>query len=181
MDIDPRDFTQEEVDWFWSQVQIGGSSSIEKSQIGLDTDCCWPYVGKGSRDKQGYVRVSFHGRSYLAHRLAYVLSGGALGEQLALHSCDVTCCVAPHHLSAGTAAENNRQRDERGRRTPFLPRGAASPSAKLTEREVTAIRRAREQGIKVAVLASIFGVSNATISNVHRGVYYGGSTTASTA
>ncbi len=159
--IDPSSFTAEEVEWFWAQVQKGTEEAA-----------CWPYVGKGSRDKQGYVRVALHGRSYLAHRLAYVLSGGQLGEQLALHICDAPGCANHHHLMAGTVAENNRQRDERGRRTPFLARGADSPSAKLTEREVRAIRIARDEGIKVAVLARLFGVSKSTISNVQRGVYY---------
>lgn len=127
----------------------------------------------GRRGKYRHVRIRMSGVDVFAHRLAYVLSGGIIDNAVIIHSCDVGECCAYNHLSCSTIAENNRQRDERNRRTPLLPRGAASWSAKLTDRDVQAILRARSQQVPAKVLATMFDVSPASIYNVWTGRHYG--------
>ncbi len=138
-------------------------------------DDCWEYRrdAGGSRGQYGHVRIWWNGQRDYAHRIAFRLAGGVIANGTICHDpCDNPPCCNPAHLIDGTPQDNVRQRDERGRRTPFLPRGADGPSAKLTEREVRAIRIARDEGLKLSVVARLFGVSKSTVSNVQRGVYY---------
>lgn len=155
-------------DSFWAHVQVRGPD---------DPDACWRYdPDRGSRGRYGHVRITTHdGRRVYAHREAFRLSGGTLERgQLCCHTCDVGDCANPRHLYAGTLQSNVRDREERNRRTPNLPRGSASWSAKFSEREVEAVREARSHGVPARTLAAMFRVSTATIYNLWKGVYYSG-------
>ena len=77
----------------------------------------------------GYQRISYEGKRWLAHRLAWVLSGRDLpaGMQLC-HKCDVRSCVNIDHLFLGTAADNSRDCSRKGRQRKSgkgLPFGVA--------------------------------------------------------
>jgi hypothetical protein len=157
---------------FWYNVEISNA------------DDCWPYVGKGEVRRYGHTRLWYAdnggngARKVYAHRLAYELTYGAMPEGWVLHNCDnPRCCNAPGgHLLLGDAVLNNRMRDERGRRTPFLPRGVAHWSSKLlSEQSVSAIRTARALRLPATVVASMYGVSVSTIYNVWSGVHYASS------
>jgi hypothetical protein len=147
---------------FWSNIDILGSSD------------CWLWRGPhGVRERSGHVRVWHQGTRIYAHRLAFLLSGGQVGEgQLVLHSCDVPACCNPSCLRAGSALDNARDRDSRGRRTPRLPRGESHWSAKLSNLDARRIRLARELGVPADDLAQIFGLCRASIYNVLNGVTY---------
>lgn len=152
--------TDAEIDQFWSRVHIPEDRS--------DANHCWLYDpdAVGDRGRSGHVRVRVAGgHRVFVHRLAFVLTGGVFTEELdiVIHSCDVPSCCAPAHLRAGDRLANARDRDLRGRRSPFLPRGEESPSAKLTTREVDAMRRARDLGVPARTLALSFDVSLATV------------------
>src|SRR4051794_31483226 len=153
---------------FWARVQVG------------EPDECWPYVGGGSRGKYGHTRVWFNGQRDYAHRVAYRLMIGAIPDgRILLHECDNgACCNVLRCVRAGTIAENNAQRDARDRRTPFLPRGTKHWSAKLADRDVAAVRQARELGVPAPALAKMYGVSLATIYNLWAGRHYGEGTAA---
>lgn len=150
---------------FWKGVQVGGP------------DECWPYVpdqpGRRSRrGRYGHVRIHFLGHDVVASRVAFVLGGGIIDNEVVAHSCDNPECMFPDHLFCVSVLDNVRQRDERNRRTPFLPVGEEHWSAKLREREVASIRRARELGVGAEVLAGMWGVSRATIYNIWAGKHY---------
>lgn len=148
---------------FWDNVLIGGA------------DDCWPWITDfGSREATRHVRIWHQGVKIYAHRLAYMLAGGVIedGEVVRHAVCDRGDCMNYLHMRAGTIAENNRDRDVRNRRTPFLPRGEAHWSAKLTEAEVAKIRAAKHLGLPVRHLAAIFNVSRSTIYNVWGGIHY---------
>ncbi len=65
-----------------------------------------------------------------------------------------------------------RQREARNRRTPKLPRGGDHWSAKLSDREVQALRKARELGISADDCASIWKISRSTVYNAWAHVHY---------
>lgn len=88
---------------FWRQVEIG------------DLDVCWPW--KGGRliptpngRTRPYGKFSHHGRTKLAHRVAYMLTYGKIpGGYTIDHRCNVPWCCNPKHLIAATQRDNIRR------------------------------------------------------------------------
>jgi hypothetical protein len=129
---------------------------------------CWYWTAY--RDRHGYGAISFGHKKLLAHRVAYELYVGPIPEGLCvLHTCHQghLGCVAPHHLYAGTHADNVRDMDEAGNRADR--KGSSNGRAKLTEEEVLEIR-AKYEGCKYYQyqLAEIYGVSPRLISDIVR-------------
>lgn len=148
---------------FWDDVRIG------------NTDDCWPWVGaRGVREPTGHVRIWHEGHKCYAHRVAYVLAGGHIedGEVVRHAICDRPDCMNYTHLRAGSAAENVKDRDERNRRTPFLPRGEDHWSAKLSNQDALRIRAAKQLGLNAHHIAAMFGVSRSTVYAVWAGLTY---------
>jgi hypothetical protein len=63
----------------------------------------------------GYGQFWLDGKMRLAHRVAMILAGNDPGELCALHRCDNPPCVNTEHLFTGTIADNNMDRDAKGR------------------------------------------------------------------
>lgn len=133
---------------------------------------CWPWVGYDNG--KGYGLIGAWGRSFQAHRLAYVLFVGPIPDGLhVLHNCDNPRCVNPRHLRVGTHAENMRDMRARGRAAAARKNG----QSKLTEPQVRAIReitkrhppRRGRNGGPCAFLARWFGVSDTAVSAVANG------------
>jgi hypothetical protein len=81
------------------------------------TNGCWFWIG--ARDTNGYGNVCVGPRSdqhtIKAHRVAYLLERGAIGDGLFVcHSCDTPQCVRPDHLYLGTNSQNTRDAWARG-------------------------------------------------------------------
>jgi DNA-binding transcriptional regulator YiaG len=71
--------------------------------------------------------------------------------------------VRPDHLEIGTVADNNADRDQKGRTV-------AGRTTKLTEMQVGEIRqRWVAGGVTQAGLASTFGVSRSAVAQIVRG------------
>lgn len=86
--------------------------------------CNWPYeqrlfyystldplsgcrVWHGPKNRDGYARILFDGRQWLAHRLAWTLKQGPIPEGMILcHRCDERSCINPDHLFPGTRGDN---------------------------------------------------------------------------
>lgn len=84
---------------FWSKV--------------LKTETCWIWQGARHNSK-GYGRLDAMGVRWLAHRYAYALLIGPIGDGLELdHLCQNTGCVNPRHLEPVTS-EEHAQRTEQG-------------------------------------------------------------------
>lgn len=80
-------------------------------------DACWPWMGSrntgGSGKNHGSIQA---GRMVKAHRIAWILAGGPVPDGMCvLHRCDNPPCCNPAHLFLGTVADNNRDRDAKGR------------------------------------------------------------------
>lgn len=156
---------------FWSHVDK------QSSPIG-----CWLWTGL--INNKGYGQIGWHGRSQLAHRVAWQLTRGDIplglhrGTICVLHRCDTAGCVKPSHLFLGTHSENMIDKKVKGRspkgsahwtsRIPWkMVRGEAVITAKLTESQVASIRLdARLQ----REIAFDYGVSPSQISRIRSGV-----------
>jgi len=82
-----------------------------------------------------------------------------------LHHCDVRHCVRPDHLFLGTHTENMQDAARKGR---LGAEGARNSQAKLSELDVLCIRRLRGS-VTTRVLGKAFGITSATVSNIHTG------------
>lgn len=174
--------TPADIERFWSKV--------DKSPGQGPKGECWGWtfaVGSG-----GYGRFQIGHTATDAHRVAFFLENGHLPppeKPCALHRCDFRPCVRGSHLWAGTWADNNADRDAKGRngmrqhperaargdahysrtRPELVLRGEQNGSARLTKEQVAAIRLSRANGTPLATLAKEHSVSIATISLIASG------------
>lgn len=131
------------------------------------TDGCWLWTG--SRNSDGYGRYS---KSERAHQAAYRNLVGPIPEGMCVcHKCDVPECVNPDHLFIGTQGDNNRDRNAKGRTSrASVNQGSAHGMSVLDETTVERIRDMRAYGLKLREIGGVFGVSEATVSLVARGL-----------
>lgn len=135
---------------FWRRVQ--------------KTDGCWLWTAGKTK---GYGQIVVMGKKVAAPYYAYTTLVGPVPPGLCiLHSCDVRACVRPDHLFLGTRADNNADRDRKGRHIPL--NGARNPHSKMTVETVQAIRALRGQMTSAAV-GERFGIHFATVCRIWRG------------
>lgn len=108
-------------------------------------------------------QFSINGRPNIkAHRFSYERHRGPVPDGLSvLHKCDVRCCVNPAHLYVGTAADNGRDAVVRGR-SCF---GTNNARARITEREVPAIRAATDHP---RILGRQYGIAESTVRAIQK-------------
>lgn len=87
------------------------------ARIKVDANGCW--IWQLSMRSDGYGQVSdTHGKPTAAHRQMWFALYGerpwSTGHYVC-HACDVRPCINPAHLWKGTPADNNRDRDQKGR------------------------------------------------------------------
>lgn len=71
-------------------------------------DGCWDWAG--FKLPNGYGRVAFRGRVWLAHRAAYTLAVGEIPEGLTIdHLCRNVGCIRPDHLEPVTQQVNSNR------------------------------------------------------------------------
>lgn len=143
-----------------------------------DPDACWGWTG--GRTKAGYGVVRAGARQIYAHRLSYQINVGPIPDGLwALHHCDNPPCTNPTHLFAGTASDNAKDRQQKGRSGPFNLRhikgprpasarfGTSNNAAKMTDEEILEIRRLYADGaMSQRALARRFGIHQSGVSRI---------------
>lgn len=137
---------------FWSKVDRRGP------------DECWPWLSWSN--PKGYGRFKLNGRNWLATHCALLLVGRPRPDNFAcaMHSCDNPACVNPAHLRWATVAENNADRDAKGRAVHLV--GEDHFNSILTEEAVIAARLADTPGKQ---LARELGVSATTVQRARVG------------
>ncbi len=108
---------------------------------------CWVWIA--ALDKDGYGASWRDGGYIHAHIDVWIKSGRKRPSdgRVLDHLCKVRACVNPDHMEVVTPAMNVRR----------------TSRTKLTWAQVKEIREKRERGVRVAVLAEMFGVCTATI------------------
>lgn len=162
----------------WSRIRRHGDPGHERetlaerlarrSERDSSTGCLlWTGAVKG---KDGYGLTSWEGGD-LAHRAAYTLAYGSIPTgALVCHRCDVPNCIEPTHLFLGSVADNNRDREKKGR--GWVPRGEQHYRARLTEDDVRAIRQAYADGETIKSLAGRYDYSPGAMGMlVHRKIW----------
>ncbi len=121
---------------------------------------CWIWIGA---KRNGYGRFRVDGKHVSAHRFSYEMYINKIPDGMSvLHECDNPPCVNPDHLFTGTYADNNKDRDKKGRFTVL--RGSDNGKAKLTDAKVRSIKRLLSKGTKGVDIAKRFNISTHTIS-----------------
>ena len=132
------------------------------------TSGCWLWTGRLMT--KGYGMFSVNRRPVSAHRHMLFLATGQR-PQVVMHKCDNRACVNPEHLQAGTQRDNMRDMARKGRakRCPSLV-GEEQHTAKLTAADVIEIRKMRAAGVSQSKVGERFGVKQACISKIDRGL-----------
>jgi hypothetical protein len=139
---------------FWSKVKIRGW---------LD---CWTW--QAYCNPLGYGRFrDAHLQKVLAHRFAYALVYGPIPDNLfVLHRCDNPSCVNPDHLWLGTIADNNADRNKKGRQA----RGSHNGRSKLTRLDVMKILKLHSCGFSDLQIAERYDVHPKAVYQIVHGL-----------
>lgn len=134
------------------------------------TAYCWRWTAGTFSNGYGQFRVG--AKKVRAHRAAYERLVGVIPPgKVVCHRCDNPLCVRPDHLFLGTALDNARDRDSKGRGAPppvTELHGSANPAAKLTRDDVRAILAASGHESQRSI-AKRFGISQSQVGNILRG------------
>ena len=149
------DLPPEVIKRFWRSIDI---RELEPGE-------CWEWTKCRSVHGYGRLRVrdvSGERHDIRAHRLSYLLAGGALNNRdQVLHSCHNPLCCNPAHLRVGTHADNMDDKVASGR--------ASRCGKRLSFEKAREIRAEFEAGATKRELATKFGVHFTSIQAVVTG------------
>ena len=134
---------------FWAKVNKDGPTQPHM------TTPCWLWTA-AHIGKYGMIQVKLADGRFVAefaHRVAWVLTHGALPPKNVCHACDVPDCIRPSHLWEGTPLANSQDMVAKGRAAAgdrngsrlhpeAHSKGEDHYEARITEDDVRAIRQA---------------------------------------
>jgi len=110
----------------FEKIESNNLESIKKSEelynINLEKEC---WIWKKYKDRDGYGNIGDENNYPTpAHRISYILFIGEIPKgKIIAHYCDTSSCVNPNHLFLATHAENNKDRNLKGRSATGLKNG----------------------------------------------------------
>jgi len=106
----------------WKPMTDADYLSKLRGRSVITTSGCWEHQSfrrpskRMNNQAQGYADVSYRGKTWRAHRLAYVLAKGPVPAGMVVsHVCDNPPCCNPDHLVARTEKGNMRDAVAKGR------------------------------------------------------------------
>jgi hypothetical protein len=147
-----------------ARPRVSLSEKIEKHTTRIPESGCW--IWTSTVEKSGYGRVCDGRKPYFAHRVSYEQKYGSIPNgKMALHHCDVRCCINPDHIFLGTQKENMLDKVSKNRQAKGIKHG----NAKLTDSQAIEAKFGFE---KPEILAKKFSYSAAMIRQIRNGVYW---------
>lgn len=165
--LEKLQLTEKHLRRFWKRVNKNGPIHPHDPSKGP----CWEW-NKSPCERYGRMKV--FGIPDAAHRISYQIHHRMLGpNECALHSCDNPPCVNPDHLWAGTAVENNRDRDAKGRQNRVdcrktVPKGITCHLSKLREEDVIEIRELGRMGLTQREIGIRFSITRPAVGYILR-------------
>lgn len=128
---------------------------------------CWLWLGYACHN--GYGRVRFEGKSWLAHRVAWFAHHGPIPEGMHLcHKCDNPGCINPAHMFVGTQADNVRDMIRKGRENrdprPYQ-RGELNQNSRIT---ADVVRSILLSPLNQRDAAAAFGVAPSWVQRIRK-------------
>jgi len=150
------------------QVSLSRPKELEMELFNrrkIKEDGCWEWTR--SCGSKGYGQWKIEYKTHSVHRLsAFLFLGFDLSSDLCvLHKCDNPPCFNPDHLFVGTYKENTDDCILKGRRV-------FAPNAKLTEEDVTIIKKRLQKGETQTAISRDYRVDQTLIGFIHRGVIW---------
>jgi hypothetical protein len=124
-------------------------------------------IWTGAKTPKGYGQIRVNYKCLQTHRATWELAHGPVPKGMqVLHKCDNPPCRELTHLFLGTAQDNSDDMKRKGR-SP-ITRGGRNGKSKLTDAQVTAIRkRAKRETLRS--LAAEFSIHPAHLSRIVSG------------
>jgi hypothetical protein len=148
-----------------ARPRVAIPEKISKNSVRVPESGCWLWIG--SLTNNGYGRMTFGAKTeFLSHRLSYEQKYGEIPNgMLALHHCDVKCCVNPDHIFIGTQQDNMTDKVMKNRQA----KGAHHGMARLTEEQAKEVKFSDQ---KTSDLAKKFNCSAVMIRQIRGGLYW---------
>lgn len=139
---------------------------LDHYELGGPEGDCWEWAL--GRHWDGYGQLRYKGVTTRAHRLSYQIAHPEedIKGKVILHRCDNPCCINPAHLTCGSQRDNMKDMKRKGRQ--YHPSGKLNPHCKLNEQQVSEIRALKGKQSQAAI-GKLYGVSQRTVSLIHRG------------
>lgn len=126
------------------------------------TDGCWLWTASFNRQTgYGWFQLGRGIGAAGAHRVAYELWIGPVGEACVLHRCDTRLCVRPDHLFLGTRTENMDDKVAKRRQ-----------HRRFTDDQIRIFRERRRAGERLKDLAAEYEMSYSNAKMIMRGDLY---------
>lgn len=137
----------------------------------LGSRVCWPWQGTLT-DGYGQLKREDGQTNVYAHRASVEIHTGRRvpDHKVVMHTCDNPRCVNPAHLRVATQLDNVHDMLAKGRQGTRVLRGDQHGSSKVSDAEVSEIRRLwaqrATQPITQAQLAARYGITQTQVSRI---------------